>query len=65
VFSVVEFPLHAVKKAATVKTSNNFFILFNFRFLNISSLYLYFKKVTLAGKFFYKFFWVTFPFYTY
>jgi hypothetical protein len=34
-----ELPLQAVKKAATVKTSNNFFILFNFRFLNISYLY--------------------------
>ena len=41
-----ELPLQAVKKAATVKTSNNFFILFNFRFLNISYLYPYFKKVT-------------------
>jgi len=41
-----ELPLQAVKKAATVRTSNNFFILFNFRFLNISCLYPYFKKVT-------------------
>jgi hypothetical protein len=41
-----DLPLQAVKKAATVKTSNNFFILFNFRFLNISYLYPYPKKVT-------------------
>jgi len=55
VFSVlVELPLQAVKKAATVKTSNNFFILFNFRFLNISSLFRFLKKVTRAFKIFLK-----------
>jgi hypothetical protein len=40
--------LHAVKKAATVKTSNNFFIVFNFfKFLNkVCYLYPFLKKVT-------------------
>ncbi|MGN6533217.1 MAG: hypothetical protein ACTHK0_15850 [Ginsengibacter sp.] len=39
-----ELPLQAVKKAATVKTSNNFFILFNFRFLKYFLFIPAFKK---------------------
>jgi hypothetical protein len=39
-----ELPLQAVRKAATVKTSNNFFILFNFRFLKYFLFIPAFKK---------------------
>jgi hypothetical protein len=55
VFSVfVELPLQADSKAAAAKTTNNFFILFNFRFLNISCLFLFLKKVTHVFKIFLK-----------
>jgi hypothetical protein len=49
-----ELPLQAVKKAATVKTSNNFFILFNFRFLKYFLFIPAFKKSNPSDKSFFK-----------
>jgi hypothetical protein len=55
-------PPQAVKKAATVKTSNNFFIVFIFLDFKIYTLIRLFKKGNPLKKFFSKLIWVTFPF---